>query len=130
MKNRQKNETKTLSLPLLKGKGTTVKEGRSDQGRQNGGARISLSFPFNADKTFLEPMRRALLDGTAPDQTGRGLAVAHHYRVINHYHTMGIGTEAPPHAGGFPPPRGDQKMKSPLGDQPIPQADRIAQDKP
>ena len=39
-------------------------------------------------------MRRALLDGTAPDQMGRGLAMAHHYRTINHYHTTGTGTEA------------------------------------
>ena len=60
------------------------------------------TLPFNADETCPEPMRRALLDGTAPDQTGRGLAVAHHYRTINHYHVTG---EAPPHAGGFPPPQ-------------------------
>ena len=99
MKNRQENETKTLSLLLLKGKGTTVKGGRTDRGRQNGGAKISLSFPFNADETCPEPMRRALLDGTAPDRMGRGLAVAHHYRMINHYHMTGIGTEAPPHVG-------------------------------
>jgi len=50
-------------------------------------------------------MRRALLDGTAPDQTGRGLAVAHHYRMINHYHMTGIGTEVPPHAGSSPLPQ-------------------------
>ena len=105
MKNRQKNRTKTLSLLLLKEKGTTVKEGRADRGRQNGGARISLSFPFNADETCPEPMRHALLDGTAPDQMGRGLAVAHHYRTINRYHTMGTGIEAPPHASGFPLPQ-------------------------
>ena len=104
MKNRQKNGTKTLSLLLLKEKGTMVKEGRADRGRQNGRTRISLSSPFNADETCPEPMRHALLDGTAPDQIGRGLAVAHHYRTINHYHTTGTGTEAPPHAGGFPPP--------------------------
>ena len=77
MKNRQKNGMKTLSLLLLKEKGTSVKEGRADRGRQNSGARISLSFPFNADETCPELMRRALLDGTAPDQTGRGLVVAH-----------------------------------------------------
>ena len=104
MKNRQKNETKTLSLLLLKEKGTTVKEGRADRGRQNSGARISLSFPFNVDETCPEPMRRALLDGTAPDQTGCGLAVAHHYRTINHYHTTGTGTKAPSHADGSPLP--------------------------
>ena len=43
--NRQKNEANSLSLLLLKGKRTAVKEGRSDRGRQNGGARISL-FPI------------------------------------------------------------------------------------
>ena len=105
MKNRQKNEGKTLSLLLLKEKGTSAKEGRADQERQNGGARISLSFPFNAYETCPEPMRCALLNGTAPDQTGCGLAVAHHYCTINHYHTMGTGTEAPPHAGGSPLPQ-------------------------
>jgi len=41
-KNRQKNGMKTLSLLLLKEKGTAVKEGRADRGRHNGGARISL----------------------------------------------------------------------------------------
>ena len=96
-------QAKTLSLLLLKEKGTMVKEGRADRGRQNGRARISLSFPFNVDETCPEPMRRALLDGTALDQTGRGLAVAHHYRTINHYHTTGMGIEAPPLVGG--PPR-------------------------
>ena len=114
MKNKQKNGTRTLSLLLLKGKGTAVKEGRADRGRQNGGARISLSFPFNADETCPEPMRRALLDGTAPDQTGHDLAVAHHYRTINHYHTTGTGTEVPPHVGGFPLPQagpGETKNK-------------------
>ena len=105
MKNRQKNRTKNLSLLLLKEKGTTVKEGRADRGRQNGGARISLSFPFNADETCPEPMRRAPLDGMAPDQIRHGLAMAHHYHMINHYHTMGTGTEAPQHAGGFPLPQ-------------------------
>ena len=50
-------------------------------------------------------MRRALLDGTTPDQTGRGLAVAHHYRMTNHYHTTGTRTEVPPHASGFPLPQ-------------------------
>ena len=104
MKNRQKNGTKTLSLLLLKEKRTAVKEGRADRGRQNGGARISLSFPFNEDEMCPEPMRRALLDGTASDQTGRGLAMAHHYRMINHYHTTGTGTEASPHAGSSPLP--------------------------
>ena len=105
MKNRQKSGTKTLSLLLLKGIGTTVKEGRANRGKQNGRARISLSFSFNADETCPAPMRRALLDGTAPDQVGRGLAVAHHYRTINHYHMMSTGTEAPPHASSFPPPQ-------------------------
>ena len=42
MKNRQKNGTKTLSLLLLKEKGTTVREGCADRGSQNDGARISL----------------------------------------------------------------------------------------
>jgi hypothetical protein len=42
MKNRQKNRTKTLSLLLMKEKGTTVREGRADRGSQNDGARISL----------------------------------------------------------------------------------------
>ena len=28
--------------------------------------------------------------------------MAHHYHTINHYHTTGIGTEEPPHAGGSP----------------------------
>ena len=51
MRNRQKNGAKTLSLLLLKEKGTTVMEGRADRGRQNGGARNSLPFPFNVDKT-------------------------------------------------------------------------------
>ena len=105
MKNRQKNGTKTLSLLLLKEKGTTVKEGHADRRRQNGGARISLSFPFNVDETCPESMRHALLDGTAPDQTGCGLAMAHPYRTINHYHTTDTGTETPPHAGGSPLPR-------------------------
>ena len=50
-------------------------------------------------------MRPALLDGMAPDQTGRGLAMAHHYRTINHYHTTGTGTKEPPHAGGSPLPQ-------------------------
>ena len=50
-------------------------------------------------------MRRALLDGTAPDHKGCGPAMAHHYRTINHYHTTGIGTEVPPHAGGSPLPQ-------------------------
>ena len=50
-------------------------------------------------------MRCALLNGTAPDQTGCGLAVAHHYRTINHYHTMGTGTEAPSHTSSFPLPQ-------------------------
>ena len=54
-------------------------------------------------------MRRPLLDGTAPDETGRGLAVAHHYRMINHYHTMGTGTKAPLHAGGSPLPQARHK---------------------
>ena len=31
--------------------------------------------------------------------------MAHHYRTINHYHTMSTGTEAPPHAGGSPLPQ-------------------------
>ena len=86
-----------------------VKEGRADRGRQNGRARISLSFPFNVDETCPEPMRRALLDGMAPDRTGRGLAVAHHYRTINHYHTSVTGTEAPPHVGGSPLPQARPK---------------------
>ena len=90
---------KTLSLLLLKEKETAVGEGHTDrEGRM--AQREFLSFPFNADETCPEPMRRALIDGTAPDQMGRGLAMAHHYRMINHYHTTGIGTEAPPHAGG------------------------------
>ena len=51
MRNRQKNGAKSLSLLLLKEKGTAIREGRADQGRQNGGVRNSLSFPFNADET-------------------------------------------------------------------------------
>ena len=56
-------------------------------------------------------MRRALPNGTTPDQKGHGLAMAHHYhtinyyRTINHYHTTGTRTEAPPHAGGSPLPQ-------------------------
>jgi len=45
MRNRQKNRAKTLSLLLLKEKGTVVREGRTDRGRQNGGAKNSL-FPI------------------------------------------------------------------------------------
>ena len=54
-------------------------------------------------------MRHALPDGTAPDQKGRGLAMAHHDRTINHYHTIGIGIEAPLHAGGSPLPQARPK---------------------
>jgi len=42
---------KTLSLLLLKEKGTTVREGHADRGRQNSGAKNPLSFPFNVDET-------------------------------------------------------------------------------
>jgi len=45
MRNRQKNGAKTLSPFLLKEKGTTIREGRTDPGRQNGGAKNSL-FPI------------------------------------------------------------------------------------
>jgi len=40
-----KERNKNLSLLLLNGKGTTVREGCADRGRQNGGAKISL-FPI------------------------------------------------------------------------------------
>ena len=60
-------------------------------------------------------MRRALLDRTALDQKGRGLAMAHHYRTINHYHTTSIGTEAPLHAGGSPLPQA--RLKKTLNDR-------------
>ena len=84
---------KTPSPLLLKEKGAVVTEGRTDRGSQNDGARFFSFF-------HLIQIRCALLDGTAPDRTGRGLAMAHHYRTINHYHTTGTGIEAPPHTGG------------------------------
>jgi len=52
MRNRQKNGSKTLSPLLLKEKGTTVREGRADQEKAKWRSEeLSLSFPFNADKT-------------------------------------------------------------------------------
>ena len=51
MRNWLKNGAETLSLLLLKEKGTTVRKGRVDRGRRNGRAKNSLSFPFNADET-------------------------------------------------------------------------------
>ena len=51
MRNRQKNRAKTLSLLPLKEKRIAVREGRAVRGRQNGGAKNPLSFPFNADGT-------------------------------------------------------------------------------
>ena len=106
-------------------------EGCTDRGSRNDGVSF-LFLSFNADKTCPEPMRCALLDGTTPDQTGRGLAMAHHYRtinhyrMINHYHTTGTGTKAPPHAGGSPLPQarpGETKNEiSTVRDQPAPES--------
>ena len=50
MRNRQKNRAKTLSLLLLKEKGTTVREGRADRKAKRRSKKLSLSFPFNADE--------------------------------------------------------------------------------
>ena len=64
-------------------------------------------------------MRCALPDKMAPDQTGRGLGRAHHYRTTNHYHTPGTKIEVPPHAGGTPLPHarpGETQMRSPPGE--------------
>ena len=97
--NRRKNEANSFSLLLLKGRGAAVKKGRADRERETT-ERKSLSLPFNVDETCPEPTGHA--QHSKP--MGRGLAVAHHYRTINHYHTTGTGTEAPPHAGGFLPP--------------------------
>ena len=44
-------------------------------------------------------MRHALPDGTTPDQTGHGLCMAHHYRVL------GAKTKASSRAGGSLPPQ-------------------------
>ena len=104
MMNRQKNRANSLSLLLLKGRGAAVRKGHADQEGKTAG-RKSLSFPLNADKTCPDPTGHAHRSEAAPDQTGRGLAVAHQYRTINHYHTIGTGTEAPLHAGGFPLPQ-------------------------
>ena len=81
--NRRKNEVNNLSLLLLKGRGAAVRKGHADQEGKTAGQK-SLSFPLNADKTCPDPMGRAQRSEAALDQTGRGLAVAHHYRTINH----------------------------------------------
>ena len=104
MMNRQKNGANNLSLLLLKRRGAAVRKGRADWEGETAEGK-SLSLPFNTDKTCPEPTGRVQRSEAAPDQTGHGLAVAHHYCTINHYHATGTGTKAPPHVGGFPPPQ-------------------------
>ena len=111
--NRRKNEANSFSLLLLKGRGAAVRKGRADWEGETAEGK-SLSLPFNTDKTCPEPTGRVQRSEAAPDRTGHGLAVAHHYRTINHYHTTGARAEAPPHAGGSPLPQdrpGETKNK-------------------
>ena len=74
LKNRQRNGTRTLSLPLFKEEMQQLEEGE-------GLGRKPLSLPlFNADGNS---MGRALVDETTPAQTGCGLGMAHHYHTLD-----------------------------------------------
>ena len=73
-------------------------------------------------------MRRALLNGTAPDKTGHDLGMAHHYR------TPGAKTKTSPRAGGSPLPQAGLGKTQTTGSPPgetigLPKVNRMAQEK-
>ena len=74
MRNRRKNKAKTFSLLLLMEKGASVGEG-APIGKDETAERKTLSL------SHLMQMGCTLPDEMAPDQTGRGLGMAHHYRM-------------------------------------------------